>query len=118
MTAILVILSGGAGAVVRFVVDGIVQTRRAGGFPLGTLVVNLTGCFLLGLLSELGLSSHEATVLDTAFLGSYTTFSTWMLETHRPAEDGDSRLAWGNAIVSLALGLAFVAAGRGIGGLL
>jgi CrcB protein len=118
ITALEVIACGGLGAVIRFGVDGLVQSRRLGSFPLGTLVVNLTGCFLLGLVSRLSISTHAMTLLATATLGSYTTFSTWMLETHRPAQDGDTSLAIRNVVVSFVLGLATVAVGRLIGGVL
>jgi fluoride exporter len=114
----LVVVCGGTGAVARFVVDGLVQSRRLGDWPLGTLVVNLSGSFVLGLLAGLHLAHDTMLVLGTATVGSYTTFSTWMLETHRPAEDGERRLASQNVIVSLAFGLAAVAVGKVIGGLL
>jgi CrcB protein len=57
-------------------------------------------------------------VLGTATVGSYTTFSTWMLETHRPAQDGERGLAWQNIGWTLAAGFAAVLLGRAIGGLL
>jgi CrcB protein len=57
-------------------------------------------------------------VLGTATIGSYTTFSTWMLEVHRPAEDGERGLAMWNLVLSLAAGLGAVALGRALGGLL
>ena len=116
ITVLLVIACGGAGAVARFAVDSLVQSRRLGEFPVGTLVVNLSGAFLLGLLVGLGTPRHTMTVLGTATLGSYTTFSTWMLETHRPAQDGEPGLAWGNIILSVACGLGAVAVGRSVGG--
>ncbi len=118
ITTLLVLVCGGTGAVARFVVDGLVQSRRLGEWPLGTLVVNLGGAFVLGLLAGLHLAHDTMLILGTATIGSYTTFSTWMLETHRPAEDGERRLASQNVIVSLAFGLAAVALGRAIGGLL
>jgi CrcB protein len=80
------------------------------------LVVNLSGSFLLGLIVGAGASRHVSTVLGTATLGSYTTFSTWMLETHRPAQDGEVSLAWLNVSLSLLLGLAAVEIGRTLGG--
>jgi CrcB protein len=116
-TVILVVVGGGAGAVARFTVDSLVQSRRLGGFPLGTLVVNLGGCLLLGLLVGLHASHDTTVVLGTATVGSYTTFSTWMLETHRPAQDGEGRLALLNLVTSIASGLLLVAAGRALGGL-
>jgi len=93
ITAVLVAALGGFAAVARFLVDGSVESRRLGEFPWGTLVVNLTGTVLLGLLVGLGSSHRTLLLLGTATLGSYTTFSTWMLETHRPAQDGEPRLA-------------------------
>jgi CrcB protein len=114
-TALLVIVCGGAGAVARFLVDGLVQSRRLGEFPLGTLVVNVGGCFVLGLLVGLHTPHRAMLVAGTATIGSYTTFSTWMLETHRPAQDGEPRLAWQNVLISLALGLGAAALGRTIG---
>jgi fluoride exporter len=118
ITVALVAVCGGLGAIARFLVDGLVQSRRLGEFPLGTLVVNVTGSFALGLLAGLGLAANTMLILGTATVGSYTTFSTWMLETHRPAEDGEPGLARRNFAISLAAGLAAVALGRAVGGLL
>ncbi len=117
ITAIVVLLCGGAGAVARLVVDGLVQSRRSGEWPLGTLVVNLGGCLVLGFLAGLHPAHRLMLVLGTATVGSYTTFSTWMLETHRPAEDGDRAMARANLLVTLALGLASVLIGRALAGL-
>lgn len=110
-----VALLGGAGAILRFVLDGFVQRRLDSEFPAGTLAVNGVGSLLLGLLTGLGVTGNELLVAGTATLGSFTTFSTWMLETQRLAEDGEEALALANVVVSLALGLAAVAAGWGIG---
>jgi CrcB protein len=118
VSALLVICCGGLGAIARFLIDALVQTRYRGEFPLGTFVVNAGGCLVLGLLSGLAVTGEAMTVLGTATIGSYTTFSTWMLETHRPAQDGQPRLAWSNVALSFAAGLAAVAAGRAIGRLL
>ncbi len=54
-------------------------------------------------------------ILGTATLGSYTTFSTWMLETHRPAQDGEVGLAWLNVAVGLLVGFGAVALGKAVG---
>jgi CrcB protein len=116
ITALLVVVCGGAGAVARFAVDEFVSERIGGSFPFGTLLVNLSGCFLLGLLVGLAPSHRATEVLGTATLGSYTTFSTWMLETHRAAQDGDSRMAWRGIVVALIAGLAIAAFGRTVGG--
>jgi CrcB protein len=118
MTALLVLVLCGLGAITRFAVDSLVQSGRTGEFPVGTLVVNLGGCFLLGLLDGLHISHHAMTLLGTATLGSYTTFSTWMLEAHRPAEDGETALAARNITISFIAGLVAVAVGRLLGGAL
>jgi CrcB protein len=99
-------LLGGIGALGRFLLDAAVSLRLGGQFPVGTLAVNLSGAFLLGLLA------------GTATLGSYTTFSTWMLESHRLGEDGELRLALVNLTVSLLAGVTAAAVGRALGGVL
>jgi CrcB protein len=106
---------GGVGALARFGLDGLVQRRAGGEFPLGTLVVNLVGSFCLGLLTGLDVTGDALLLAGTAVLGSFTTFSTWMLETERLAEDGEGRLALANVAVSLAAGVAAAAAGWAIG---
>jgi CrcB protein len=106
---------GGAGAVARFVVDGAVAGRFDPDLPVGTLAVNLSGAFLLGLVAGLALTGDVLLLVGTATLGSYTTFSTWMLETQRLVEDGEGRDAVVNIVLSLAAGIAAVALGRAIG---
>jgi fluoride exporter len=112
-----VALLGGAGAIARFVLDGAIGSRaeRASSFPLGTLVVNVSGALLLGLLSGAALTGTALVLAGTATLGSYTTFSTWMLESQRLAEDADARGALLNVLLSLAVGLAAATLGRTIG---
>jgi CrcB protein len=111
-----VVVIGGVGAVLRFLVDRTVSARVSGSFPYGTLVVNLSGALLLGLLSGLALSPDLALLAGTAFVGSYTTFSTWMLETQRLGEERQLRPAVANIVVSLVLGLAAAWLGLWIGG--
>ena len=114
---------GGAMAVARFLVDTSVTTRlgasRLGGaFPIGTLAVNLSGAVVLGVLAGAALSGSAYTIVAGGGIGSYTTFSTWMLESHRAGEGGDARVLWANIALSLVAGLAAVALGHWIGGLL
>ena len=111
-----VVLIGGLGAVARFIVDRTVSARASGSFPYGTLAVNLSGAVLLGLLSGLALSPHLALLTGTAFVGSYTTFSTWMLETQRLGEERQLLPAVANIVVSLVLGVAAAWLGLWIGG--
>lgn len=111
-----VVLLGGAGAVLRFLIDRAVARRVARPFPFGTLTVNLSGAVLLGLLSGLTLSQHVSLLAGTAFVGSYTTFSTWMLETQRLAEERQIWPAAANIVVSVVLGVAAAVLGQWIAG--
>jgi len=110
-----VAIFGGLGAVARFKLDGMVQGRLDTEFPFGTFVVNGLGSLLLGLLIGLHLTESDLLLAGVATLGSFTTFSTWMLETQRLAEDGEGGLALANVIGSIALGLVAAALGWAIG---
>jgi CrcB protein len=110
-----VALLGGCGAIARFLLDGWVGERARGAFPLGTLAVNLSGAFALGLLTGLALRGDALLLAGTAVLGSYTTFSTWMLESQRLAEDAELGLAALNVALSLAAGVGAAALGRVLG---
>ncbi len=109
-------LLGGVGALARFLLDGLVSSAHNARFPLGTMVVNVSGSVVLGLLVGLTLSGDAYLLAGTALIGSYTTFSTWMLETQRGAEDGAAAIAAANIVLSLALGLGAAELGRAIGG--
>jgi CrcB protein len=118
MTALVwsgVALLGGIGAILRFKLDGLVQGRVDHEFPFGTLVVNGLGSFLLGLLIGLDVTGSDMLIAGTATLGSFTTFSTWMLETERLEEDGEDRLAASNIVGSIVLGIATAGLGWAIG---
>jgi fluoride exporter len=115
LTWIGVALLGGAGAVARFLIDSAVASGFGRTFPLGTLVINVSGAFLLGLLAGLALSPSALVLAGTATLGSYTTFSTWMLETHRAREEGDFLGAGLNITISLLVGFGAVVLGHTIG---
>lgn len=110
-----VALLGGCGAIGRFLLDGWVGERTRGAFPLGTLAVNLSGALALGLLTGLALSGDALVLVGTATLGSYTTFSTWMLESQRLAEDAELGLALLNVALSLSAGIGAAALGRLLG---
>lgn len=111
-------LLGGVGAIARFLLDGAVAGRAGRDLPWGTLAVNLTGSLLLGLLVEVTIGTDGFRLVATGLIGSYTTFSTWMLESHRLAEDGQRRLGVINLLISLGLGVAVAWLGREIGTLL
>jgi CrcB protein len=106
---------GGVGAVLRFRLDAIVQLRAAGEFPFGTLVVNVLGSFALGILTGVGVTGDALLLAGTAVIGSFTTFSTWMLETERLGEDGDDGIALLNVAVPIAAGLGAALLGWAIG---
>jgi CrcB protein len=104
-------LLGAAGAVARFRLDSAVSSRLPSDFPLGTLMVNLTGAFALGVLIGLAASDRVAFLLGTGFAGGYTTFSTWMVESVRLGELNNVVLLLRNLWLSMLAGFASVAAG-------
>ena len=123
MQLVLVGLGGFAGAVARWAVDGWLSERNPTAFPIGTLVVNLTGTFLLGVLfawviERNVLPAEVRAPLMIGFLGAYTTFSTFMLESWRLIEDGAWALAVANLAGSVVLGVVAVLGGFAVGRLL
>jgi CrcB protein len=118
-TAASIGVAGAAGALARYWVEGIIS-RRGGAFPWGTFVINVTGAFLLGFLFTI-LSERFRVVpwfrsaVTIGFLGAYTTFSTFSLETFRLIEDGSVILGLANALGSVVAGLLAVYAGVVLG---
>ena len=110
-----------AGGMARFFVSGLVARRVGETFPWGTMTVNVTGSFTIGLLSVLAgkmgmLGRPEAwPLLATGFLGAYTTVSSFSLQTLALARDGQGRRALVNIVLSLALCLGAAALGLGLG---
>jgi fluoride exporter len=107
---------GAVGSWARFRVGGLIAASSRSDFPLGTFVVNMTGGFLLGLLTGLSVTGDALLVLGTGLLGGYTTFSTWMVEAQRLGEDGEWGLLWGYLLGSMLAGLAASGLGWLIGG--
>ena len=112
---ISIALLGGCGALARFGLTLWVADRLHPHFPAGTLAVNVSGAFLLGLLAGASVDGDARLLLGAGAIGSYTTFSTWMVETQRIGEAGKRQIAVTNIILSIALGLAGAALGRLIG---
>jgi CrcB protein len=110
-----VALFGAIGAVTRFRVDSAVSALMPSDFPLGTLVVNLTGSFALGMLIGASVPHRVAFLLGTGFMGGYTTFSTWMVESERLAEVGEVVSLLKNLWLSMLSGLGLAAAGFYVG---
>jgi CrcB protein len=109
---------GALGALGRFMVDGAVSARWPSDFPFGTLAVNLSGGFALGMLVGLGVGGDARLVFGTGLLGAYTTFSTWMVEAQRLGEAGEWRLMWLNLTGPMVAGLAATGLGWIVGGTL
>jgi fluoride exporter len=107
-------LVGGIGAVARSLIAGAIQARAGARFPLGTLAVNVSGTFALGLLAGAAPGDGASLLAGTALLGAYTTFSTWMLETWQLANERRRLAAALYVAVSLASGLAAAALGRAL----
>ncbi len=118
----LVIIGGGIGAAVRYGVSLLANRLFGAGFPAGTLIVNLSGCFLIGLSFALAeqklISPNVRLFFATGFLGGLTTFSTYALESINAGRDGLHAMALTNIAVSNAAGLALVVAGIWAGRLL
>jgi CrcB protein len=116
--ALAVALAAGVGAVLRYLVDQSVYQRLRADFPFGTLVVNVSGSFVLGLVTGLaahqGLPHDPTVIIGTGFAGGYTTLSTWAWETITLAESGELLEAAANVLGSFAAGLAAAAAGLGL----
>jgi CrcB protein len=91
ITALLICITGGLGATLRLILDGTLRGLIPSSYPVGTTVINVTGSFLLGLVTGLAnspLMPHQwQLVISSGFLGGYTTFSTASFETIRLIED-------------------------------
>jgi CrcB protein len=122
MTWILIGVFGGLGAFSRYRVSGIVQRRWKTLFPVGTLVVNLSGAFaagiLVGLATGRGVPDVVLSAAGVGFLGGYTTFSTWMVETILTERSGGRigvKRGIQNIVVTLVFGVALAAVGYALG---
>lgn len=119
IAAMALVLAGGfGGGIARFFLSGIVANRIGETFPWGTIAVNITGCFAIGLLAGLARESGGVFASEwfhglfvTGFCGGYTTVSSFALQTLNLGLDGENRLAIVNVAVSVAACMAAVAAG-------
>lgn len=119
MIAVLVALGGGLGAVLRYWLGSAVQgSAAAGSFPFGTLVVNVCGCFAIGILAELadrrGLSGETRAFLMVGILGGFTTFSAFANESVNAVRAGTAAVGVLNVASSVTLCLAATWAGRSL----
>jgi fluoride exporter len=119
----LIAAAGAIGALARYHLQGLVQRHYLGAFPLGTFVVNISGCLVLGVLfsaltERFAVSADLRTALTVGLLGAYTTFSTFALETVRLGEDGATGIAALNIVASVAAGVVAVRVGITLGRML
>jgi CrcB protein len=109
------LIAGAIGAPTRYLVDDFVTRRHPGAFPWGTLVINISGSLILGVVTGLalyhGLGPIPKTAIGVGFCGAYTTFSTFSYETVRLVETGSLGPAFANALGSVFAGLAAAALG-------
>lgn len=108
-------LLGGLAAAARFALDAEIGARARSRFPVGILAVNLGGAFALGVVTGAGLDGAALVVVAGGAIGSYTTFSTWILDSHRLGAAGEGRLARLNVVLSLLAGFAALVLGRLLG---
>lgn len=112
MAVLLVGIGGFLGAVARYLIAKTIAEKMRTVFPAGTFVVNLSGAFLFGLLTAfLPETASWRSLLVTGFLGAYTTFSTFMLESVYLLQDGEMGRAFWYNLLSLLLGVLLAALG-------
>ena len=114
------IIGGAAGSIARYFLAGSVYRIMGTGFPYGTLVVNISGCFLLGLLAVLAdkkfmLGPDAKVLLMIGFCGAFTTFSTFIFETDALVKNGQALRAFTNIFASVILGYLLFRVGNFIG---
>jgi fluoride exporter len=120
---LLIGFAGALGALARYSLSGLVQHLLGSGFPWGTALVNVLGSFLFGVIwslaeGRLTLTPQTRTIILAGFMGSFTTFSTFMFETSGLMRDAQWTLAVGNIALQIVLGLVFLFAGLAIGQLI
>ena len=122
MKYLVIIIGSGTGGLARYLLSRWVYSLSSGGFPIGTLVVNLSGCFIIGFLTGLFehwvISPNMRLFLFVGFLGGFTTFSTFGLETFNLLKESEIRLALSNFLFSGVFGVALVFAGYWVSQLL
>ncbi len=115
MQWIAIAVGGAIGAVLRYLVSGVAYNQFGAAFPIGTLLVNLIGCLLIGFLAQLFeeiiVPPNMRLFVLTGTLGAFTTFSTYGLETVKLWQDGELRLALLNVAANNVVGILFVVLG-------
>lgn len=120
---IYLIIGGLIGTIARYLLAGVIHEVLGTGFPYGTLIVNLSGCFIIGFLSTLAdskflLAPDLRVLLMVGFCGAYTTFSTFMLETSNLIKVGETVRALMNVLISVIVGFVVFRVGMFLGEIL
>lgn len=115
MTVLLVFIGGAVGAPGRYLLDRCIQSRHRWRFPFGTLIVNVIGCLLLGILAGASISSAHYALLGTGLCGGFTTFSTFSVETVELLQGRRPLNAAGYVLLSCGLGIGAAALGYALG---
>ncbi len=113
-TWVAVGLLGGLAAGARYLLDAEISRLSDTPFPIGILAVNLLGALLIGLIAGSTLDGDALIIVAGGVIGSFTTFSTWVLDTHLLSSADLAKLAWLNIAISLVFGLAAVTVGHAI----
>jgi CrcB protein len=113
-------VAGACGTLARYGVSGLVQRWLGPAFPWGTAMVNVIGCFLLGLAwavtaDRWNISPETRMVILVGFVGAFTTFSTFIGETNQLLADSEVLLGLGNVALQVLVGLALFALGQAVG---
>lgn len=112
---LFIALAGGLGAASRLVLDGTLRAHVKHDYPWATTVINISGAFLLGLVTAFAMEAHWRAILGVGFLGGYTTFSTASFETARLAHDDRYRAALANTLGQLVIAVAAASLGFWLG---
>jgi CrcB protein len=113
MKYVMIAVGGSAGAIARYLVGNYIGNRAGALFPYGTMLINLSGSFVIGLVMTLlaehvNINRNVLYLVAIGFIGAYTTFSTFEFETLRLAQGGQFNAALANVAVSVVLGFAMV----------
>jgi CrcB protein len=117
---LLIFLAGGTGSLARYILGGWVQRQGTESFPVGTLLVNVLGCLLIGIFAaafsgRVLIREEYRVMLTIGFVGGFTTFSTFGVETFALLNDGQVMRAMMNVVLSVGLGLVAVWSGYRLG---
>jgi fluoride exporter len=116
-------LAGAIGTLTRYWLGGVVQKMTAGDFPLGTVVVNISGCLVFGILwgifeSRLSIGSQMRMIIFVGFFGAFTTFSSFIFETGQLVSESQWFWALGNILLQNTVGLICMIIGLAAGRLI